>query len=208
VNKTPRPKKPAKALHTVPIDPPERNLLEPQMPTHRRLWRVIKWVLGGTISLLGLLGTIYGLWGPPWPTEPSYAPGVPSFSSPFDVPFIVTNKSALFTITNLQISCQLDDVVVSFPTAPNNMISDSKSTISASNILAPLETRSYTCPIRGFSMSGPMSVADAKIRRATVSFVSTYNKRIFSGLTSSKSDVFTLNTRTSPPQWTVGQPLR
>jgi hypothetical protein len=51
---------------------------------------------------------IYTFWGPPWPTEPSFDPGFPSFGLPLDVPFSVANKSAIFPISDLTILCGLE----------------------------------------------------------------------------------------------------
>jgi hypothetical protein len=53
--------------------------------------------------LLAVVVAIYTFWGPPWPTEPSFDPGFPSFGLPLDVPFSVANKSAIFPISDLTI---------------------------------------------------------------------------------------------------------
>ena len=58
--------------------------------------------------LLAVVVAIYTFWGPPWPTEPWFDPGFPSFGLPLDVPFSVANKSAIFPISDLTILCGLE----------------------------------------------------------------------------------------------------
>jgi hypothetical protein len=185
-----------------PLPPPQKK-----KPRHW-LW----WVLGiaWTLVILALdqAANLAGIWGPFWPVEPAFAPGIASFSAPFDVPFTVTNKSAFFPILNLNITCYLNDVVLSAPTVTGFRISDTSVRVLATNTLQPLETRWYTCPFRNFGQSGPVNIGDAKIEWAEISFISGYDNRILNGRTSSKSDTFTLNTRTSPPRWMIGKPLQ
>jgi hypothetical protein len=49
----------------------------------------------------------FGNWGPPWPTTPSFAPGLPASGSPLDVTFNATNASVLFPVPDLFVECEM-----------------------------------------------------------------------------------------------------
>jgi hypothetical protein len=79
----------------------------------RRLVRAAKfvgWACAGVVGLVaGVVGLLAGVYqlagGPPWPTSPEVEPGLPSDSYPFAVPFVVHNKSALFSINHPDTTC-------------------------------------------------------------------------------------------------------
>jgi len=74
---------------------------------HRRLRMAAKVAAGFLAVLIGLLSGVYGNWGPPWPTTPSFAPGLPASGSPLDVTFNATNASVLFPVPDLFVECEM-----------------------------------------------------------------------------------------------------
>jgi hypothetical protein len=171
-------------------------------------------VIAFLVASIGLVGSIYGIWGPPWPTEPVFAPGNASLGSPFDVPFLVTNKSALFRLNNLSIICEIiafeaisSDGKAGIRTAPNAR--ETKILARGVNpFLAAGESRPFTCPIRGLMILGAnREDAADKVTKAQIMFISEYDFILF-WHAKSTSGVFTLNTSTTPPQWMPGEPLK
>lgn len=172
--------------------------------THQRLRKTLKVALGFAITALGLMGTINGIWGPPWPTRPTIVPGTPSFGSPFDVPFRVTNRSAIFWLSNLEINCQFKWIRTTQAAFRNS----GAAAIGSPQALGPLESRPYTCPLRGIVSVDAVDAADQRIVEAQISFKSEYDTFFSKRRATSESEVFTLNTATSPAQWNAGTPLR
>jgi hypothetical protein len=173
-------------------------------PTEHRRWiRTMKWIVGTlVVANAGFVASIYQLWGgPPWPVEPSFAPGFPSSGSAFDVPFTITNKSALFSLNHLEILCGFEKVLTDKNSGLERLsisASDGKAT------LEPLQSATYICPLtRMFNFPG------AKIETATITFISKYDSRFpWAGKVQSQSDSFSLNTNTTPPQWMVGKVIK
>ena len=73
--------------------------------------------------------TTYAIWGPLWPIEPIFSPAPPSSAAPFDIPFTVENKSVLFSIEELSITCQ----IISLP-KENRQVVHSNVTIPVTSI--------------------------------------------------------------------------
>jgi hypothetical protein len=165
--------------------------------------RIGGFVVGPALAIVAL---IYAVWGPLWPTAPTFDPGFPSFSSPLDVPFNVANKSAIFPISELTILCGLEEVQFKNPQGGPTILREvGTSRVVTGQTLRPLETRSYVCPLK----QAIQIVPAPQIEKATMGFVSTYNSPWHWGGTSkSISDRFTLNATTAPPQWTRGAPLQ
>src|SRR5262245_39455893 len=69
--------------------------------------RIGAFVVGPVLTILVAIWTL-SVWGPPWPTEPSFDPGFPTLSSPLDVPFSVANKSAISAINDLNVECGIE----------------------------------------------------------------------------------------------------
>jgi hypothetical protein len=210
---------------------------QPQARMHRVLWRAVKAVFGFVVVLVGLIGGAYTMWGPPWPTEPSFVPGAPSFGSPLDVPFTVTNKSSVFSIKNLHISCHGYEIKVVPPNfgspAPGGgtlggwAIEGFTFSVPGNADLMPGETRPYTCVFNSV-MRGVSNQTGYRIVEADIAFVSEYDARcpfpdavcarLFPCATDLRCDRlgsgtkalsghFTLNTKTDPLQWMPGKPL-
>jgi len=171
---------------------------ESKQPKCRRFLGIMKWIFGTSIALFGLF---YGIFGPPWPTTPEFSPGLPSSGSPLDVPFIVTNHSALFKVIGLSISCRMNS-----GHTLHGKVFNGVTTISASdgNTLRPAETRSYTCQ---FNRVITTTKGDHFVR-AELQFLTEYDSPWpLRPRKHGSSDIFTLNTATSPAQWTPGKPL-
>jgi hypothetical protein len=179
---------------------------------HRRLRMAAKVAAGFLAVLIGLLSGVYGNWGPPWPTAPSFAPGVPASGSPLDVTFNGTNTSVLFPVPDLFVNCEMVCL----------RASDSSRQPLASGLrhvyvlargtshLAPGQTMPFRCPLRGqFGLSRPgESDADAfnRITNAQIVLHSDYFNfwTVFLSRHEAVSGRFSLNTKTVPPQWVQG----
>jgi hypothetical protein len=186
---------PPPGAEKTPIQPPEKR----KISWPRFGGKFIGWILG---TPLAVLVAIYTFWGPPWPTAPTFDPGFPSFGSPLDVPFNVTNKSAIFSITDLTILCGVEDFLGTGNIRLNNV---GASEAVKGQALRPLETKSYVCPLKKLILISP----EPKIEKATIGFVSTYRSPWpLGGTSKSISDRFTLNATTVPPQWMRGTPLQ
>jgi hypothetical protein len=185
-----------------------------------RWWfRSLRRIFGVLVILLGVIASIYGIWGPIWPTAPEFSPGAPSFSLALDVPFNVANKSSLFEIRNLTIECHVifARLSVSHKSLRNVTIGiegrpyDSKQPLTRNNIKAG-GVSSYVCPMSGGPIAGfgpTPEFPDDKLETATIEFLSEYDVRLpWRGRAQTSSGVFTLNPKTNPPQWTQGVPLR
>jgi hypothetical protein len=183
-----------------------------QVRMHRRLWLGTKVTVGFFVGLIGLVGSIYGMWGPPWPTEPEFALASPSFGSSFDVPFSVLNKSALFALDNLSISCVLLRLRAGGPGAQvstaEGLSFDQAPKILArgTNLIPAGGSRPYVCPLRGFVRVGDKDAADV-VQEAQIGFLMEYDARLWRGRKQTREGPFTLETKTIPPQWVKGAPL-
>ncbi|WP_156446955.1 hypothetical protein [Bradyrhizobium yuanmingense] len=180
-------------------------ILSDSLRKDRPSWtRATKYFVGTLIvGTVGFVASVYQIaGGPPWPVAPVFVPGFPSSGHAFDVPFTVTNKSALFSLRHLEILCGFEKVKTDAKSGVQQLsitASDGKAT------LGPLESTSYTCPVkRMFSFAGA-----TKFEEATISFLTKYDSHLpWGDRTQSQSDFFTLNTNTVPPQWTIGKPIR
>ena len=185
-----------------------------------RWWfRALRRSFGVVVLILGVIASIYGIWGPVWPTAPEFSPGAPSSSLALDVPFNVANKSSLFAIGNLTIKCHvifarltvshkiLRNVTIGIESRPY----DPKQPLARNNI-KPGGISSYVCPITGGPIAGfgpTPEFPDDKLETATIEFFSEYDSRLpWGARVQASSEVFTLNPATNPPQWTRGVPLR
>jgi hypothetical protein len=168
-------------------------------PKRWRFLKTLEWMLG---TPLALLGAVYAFWGPPWPTEPKFALTFPSSSFALDVPFNITNASALFSLRDLQIFCAIISIDT---TAAIKHVAGLSVTTGRHSTLGPLATASYTCPFSEVIRLPP----DTKITGGSIQFWTEYESRLpWRDRTRSMDESFTLNTKTNPPQWTEGNPLQ
>jgi hypothetical protein len=171
---------------------------ETKPPKRRRILRIVEWTLGAPLAVVA---AIYTFLGPPWPTTPVFSPGFPSSGFAFDVPFTIANKSVLFPLKHLQISCGMVDIRLSNGLAITGI--DVTASGAEGSSLGPSTSASYTCPLKRLIGSG------VTIQAAAIDFTTKYDSRWpFMSRSESRTDPFTLNTETTPPQWTSGTPLR
>jgi hypothetical protein len=167
---------------------------------HKRLWEIL--IAFGVV--LGLAASIDELWGPFWPTEPIFSPGYPSNSFPFDVPFTVSNKSLIFPINDMMITCVADNVKITSFGKTIIEFNNTDTNVLVGNHIKANDSSSYTCPLFKLLTIKP----DPILKYAKIEFLSEYDspwpgrKR-----TQSKSGPWTLDMSTAPPQWTHGTPL-
>lgn len=167
-----------------------------------KTWRYLVTAGEAGLLLLGLGQAFVTFRGPFWPTEPTFLPGAPSLGSPMNVPFFVTNKSAVFSLDDLLITCGPLVVVMT----GKNVFNIGRIGAQGHNVLRPLETRPFTC-----RFNRVVSFPGAKVEEAHIQFTSAYkspwpwepNRRVVS-----TSSIFTLETATDPPQWMEGVPLK
>ncbi len=180
----------------------------PPAPRHRRFLQIAKAIVGTPLAVVAF---VYAVWEPPWPTKPTFSPSSPSFGSAIDVPFIVTNKSAWFDLSNLTIECRIMNLLAEGPTgAAVRQAPGIYTTIAARGVnksLAQTASAPFTCPFRGRIGVDVGDAAD-QIKRVSVAFASEYDSPFFLGRTTSVSQTFSLDTATMPRRWVPGEPLR
>jgi hypothetical protein len=91
-------KQPSKAKG--PSEAPPRRWLTRAQTT----WTVL-------LAVCGAVGGFTSFVGPFWPTVPDVHPGTEPSSSDFIAPFVVRNKSALFSMYALTMDCRVRDVI-------------------------------------------------------------------------------------------------
>jgi hypothetical protein len=183
-----------------PAPPP---LQEPTPHRRSNLFWATRWGILFVVGLAGLIASVVQIWGPFWPIEPAFAPGMPSSGFALDIPFTVSNKSALFSIKRLNINCGLHSVT----TANGGRFENFGVSALGGQAIAPAESRPYSCPLTTMILG----LSNEKITEGVIEFSSEYdspwpwpwNKR-----KRSSSGLFTLNTKTIPPQWMSGVPLQ
>jgi len=80
---------------------------EPRSQPYRRLWSAIRWTIGTTVAILGLLAVVDQFWGHPWPSDPDIQPQNTLRDSSFILPFALKNKS-IFPMHNVAMTCGVD----------------------------------------------------------------------------------------------------
>jgi hypothetical protein len=182
--------------------PPKARADTPQKTrtAHYSWWQISKWAVGTGVAAVSFIAVIADIWGPIWPTDPIFSPGVPSFGSPLSVPFSVENKSIIFPIKNLSLYCGL----IFVRTAHNAGVAELSVTVQTEpNELRAPQSRPYTCP---FDQKFRLEEGD-RITYAQIKFIARYDGPFWGRLTEFVTEPFTLDTSTSPPQWTQGIPL-
>jgi hypothetical protein len=203
-----------KAIPKLKTDQPTSTPAASPARMRDRLRLAAKVIPGFLVTLIGLIASIYGIWGAPWPTKPRFSPGLPSFGSSFDIPFIVTNKSAFFALSNLTVTCVLLRFRAEGANGAQVRVADGLTFDTAPKILASganriesTESRPYTCPLRGLMRVDNADAADA-ISEAQIGFISEYDSPLWWGQQQAKDGPFTLITTTVPRQWERGAPLK
>jgi len=150
------------------------------------------------VAIVVVVAAVIEFLGPLWPTAPVFAPDAPSAASPLELSFKVTNRSAIFALRNLQIVCML----VAGRSQANKVFTETGVTLSQEVVdLDPGQSEDYSCPLH---VAVDLREGD-KIIGAKIDFISQYDSRWpWGGRSKSESEVFTLNTSTTPPQWSLG----
>jgi hypothetical protein len=187
-----------------------RSVATPPGPRGQRsLWpRLI-----GLMTLIGFALTVagfaYTVYGPPWPTEPTFEPALASSGSAFDVSFSGTNKSGFFDNTNLRVSCTVICLKYTGPTGAT--IAMPKGPVlniigTGPNRLLAGQTLPFFCSIRHFARVDGSDVADVRPTVA-ISFTSEYDDPwwLWFRRKTARSETFSLNTKAVPPQWVRGE---
>ena len=193
------------------INQQQKMPAEPPVRMHRHLWMAAKVAAGFLAVLIGLLSGVYGIWGPPWPTAPSFAPGLPASGSPLDVTFNATNASVLFSVPDLFVDCEM--VCLRASDAPPPLALGLRHVYvlaRGTSHLAPGQTRPFRCPLRGQFGLGRTGESDAdvagRITNAQIVLHSDYFNpwTVWLSRHQALSDRFSLNSKTVPPQWVQG----
>jgi hypothetical protein len=79
----------------------------PPTRMHRRLLTAAKVVFGMLVTFFGIVGGIYGIWGPLWPTDPEIKFQNALRDSSFILPFALRDKSIL-PMNNVAMTCGVD----------------------------------------------------------------------------------------------------
>jgi hypothetical protein len=148
------------------------------------------------------LGFLSAYFTPFWPTEPAFEAGSPSLASPFDVPFTIANKSKLFKITNLTITCEIVEAL----NAQNGGLSGISLAVEATNYILPNEAPIYVCPLNRAFRLAPGS----PITRVAIRFRYKYSQSFLwseTNMSEKESKLFWLITNVSPQRWTTDRLL-
>lgn len=165
-----------------------------------KIYRFCVWLFEFAVGLGTLAALLLAfLGGPFWPTDPVVLAPPPSVSYPFEVPFQIENKSGLYPINDLTITCVFDTVLLPH----GNLIQDSPITAYGNNNIPPLTSAWYVCPFRPRHPSSYDRVIGAKIH-----FEFTYNTYWPVGRKNVSSTHYTLDTTAVPFRWLEGERLR
>jgi len=195
--------------HKTPPTPSILPVRSPDTTSAKNLRRVVRiiwgwrnwasWMLNALLIGFDVVCGVQGVWGPPWPVPPEFAPGPPSYGSPLDVPFSVANKSGFAPVKNIRVVC----LIKSMTTSTGAQFSDDGvESGGGTSSLSPGEETSYTCPFNQLIRTGGI------ITSATIQFSSEYDNWLWPGRAHKLSSVFTLDVATIPPQWETGVPLQ
>jgi len=178
----------------------------------RKIIRGTRWLIGLIIGSLGLTATAYQLLGgPPWPTAPVFTPQPPSVASPFDNPFDVTNKSGFADLYDLAITCR----IVFVKASRLNVTRDFNGRLifparGLNPILASGSTSQFTCPFRAYlDREGLGATALDSPIEARIALFAEYKTpnwwapHWFQAKQTTPEAIFTLDTKTLPPRWTI-----
>jgi hypothetical protein len=176
--------------------PPQPPLPPPTTPRHRNYRRAVEWSIGTVLSVLALLAAIYQLsGGPPWPTSIDIDPGPPDLSQAFNVPFVATNRSSLFSAYDTHFNCILDDVEINDTGALRDDLFIGPEPMD----IGPLEAHPFRCwvPIKAI-----------RIRHGAIRVVSFHKFRfLVEWEWRSAPIIFTWDTKAVPPRWLKGRPI-
>jgi hypothetical protein len=160
------------------------------MSKHRKWSLVVKSVAALAFTALGAIASFYQLaGGPPWPTTPEIDPGPPDNSQAFDVPFMISNRSAVFDDFVTAIYCVMADVELE----NGGKLRDVPIQASGQTIILHSSTRPFTCWF---------PVSPKNVKSATMWISISYKFRFLREWTpDAVAEPFTWDTRANPPRW-------
>jgi hypothetical protein len=174
-------------------------------PRKRRRWpRIVKWIFGTLVGgTIALLASFYGLsGGPPWPTSPEIAPGMPAYSPAFSIPFDLRNPSSWFSMHRAIVECEIADIKTSSGrTIPvlNTQVASSRDTA-----IGPLGSRPFQCLF-------PVLTPGETVVGAKLSIMVQWHVSLFGWWVPSWEPTigpFNWRSDLKPPRWIKGEPLR
>jgi|ERR1700722_1826345 len=200
---------------------PPKSPIDSQEPTPKQIRRILRPSL--KIRVLAIIAILFAfaVWfssqtanliqimGAPWPTEPVFSPGPPSFGDAFGIPFTVENKSAFFWLRNIKIKCVIHSAAFIGPFGGASIDDVDVEAAGLPGSLAPVGSSAtssgvYFCPLRGIVSIGGQDIVE-QAKSAQLSFESEYDKRTpWSARVTSEDGPFTLITTTQPPHWAKG----
>jgi hypothetical protein len=169
-------------------------------------WIVVVLIVGGA----GFVASMYQIFGgPPWPTDPIFSAESPSAASPFENPFDVHNPSGWFAVRNLFIRCDVLSLKTPLIEVGRGGILDAAPR-GLNPILKAGKTAVFTCPLREAMQARKLEGGLDKPSRATLAFISEFDRPWWAREFGRRetTSIFTLNTRTDPPRWEAGIPLK
>lgn len=199
------------AVHRGPGQTPERaELAGAESPRPVRPWYVWEeWLLltSAAVSVVALfvvfmVSVHHFTGGPPWPTRPVISAQAPRSASPFDSVFFVANQSAFFAIHNLSVGCR----VISIGAKRLSSAKDSENSLMFPALgLKPLveaaSTNAFTCPFREYMEMAVGAGLLNDVNEAQIMLMAKYDAPWWYPFSPQVSTLFTLNTRSSSPQW-------
>ena len=188
--------KPAKEADSPPeLQPPKGPPKEPFLwSAHRRLWKVV--IVCGI--LVGLVVGIRDLWAPVWPTVPELTPGSTNEASPLLLPFTISNKSGLFDLHDVHVTC----LYGAFITKRFNWAFNNRSIGLGFDRVASMGSAVYNCTL-------PIGLAPSdNVMNAIMWVTIRYSRPYLLSPTSTTYGPFFYDGETFPGRWIVGLPIR
>ena|SRR5271156_1755237 len=152
--------------------PPKQTPSRSTTPPHRRWWRGAKWTTGTIVAILGLIASVYQLTGgPPWPADPEIYPHDTADGSSLILPFILRNRSTLFDMKNVSMTCGID--LVAFSDANGHWGGIDSAAFFTGVISIPANSRPVNFPCDASSLlqvrpDGSLTIRDALSTRPSV----------------------------------------
>lgn len=127
-----------------------------------------KIVIGVPLALLSLVATLYSLWGPVWPTNPSTNATDVESPDPIAIPIQIKNASVLFPVYDLKITCGVD----SLRTDQGGGLSQLGFETNSGDKLEPASSNLFFC-------QSPFVYKDPKFVSAEIHLMMKYSHHLF-----------------------------
>lgn len=153
------------------------------------------------LNVLSVAANIVQIFGEPWPTEPIFVPGPYSADAPFDIPFIVSNRSSVWPMKNPSFACRAIKLRLTEgqPPLPDGVILAGPKPNPPNADIQPGRSAPALCAARHIRFIG------VKVKAAKISLLVEYDSVLpWRTRITAESPVFVLNTSLAPPQWMEG----